>query len=90
MLIEWLTVNWLVHCEKEMDMKWSFKSQWLELKMKLKKEQSCIEFRYCEEKGYIWRGREELGKIIRLLLPPGRSPKYSKFRIILKSLEQLC
>lgn len=29
MLIEWLTVSWLVHCEKEMDMKWSFKSQFL-------------------------------------------------------------
>ena len=29
MLIEWLTVSWLVHCAKEMDMKWSFKSQFL-------------------------------------------------------------
>ena len=58
--------------------------------MKLWREQSCIEFRYFEEEGYVCKGREELKRIILLPLPPVSSPKYSNFRVILKALEWLC
>lgn len=45
---------------------------------------------YYEEESHIYMRREELKKIINLLVPTVSFPIYSKFGIILKSLEWLC
>lgn len=42
---------------------------------------------YYEEESHIYMRREELKKIINLLVPTVSFPIYSKFGIILKSLE---
>lgn len=58
--------------------------------LQLRKEQSCMESRYV-----VWRGKSRLPEQRgiekdSLFPPPVSFPVYSKLRIILKSLEQLC
>lgn len=93
MLTEWLTVSWLVHCDWEIDMKWPFESQFLKVWIEVVERTKLYWVQvlmYYEEERHVYMSREELKKIINLLVPTVSFPIYSKFGIILKSLEWLC